>query len=87
MTKEELKELFNHYIDWLELRDWTEWVQHTNTLYLQYNVDAWEFISDKYKLKWWDKVSPQMKEEILAYIWKKFEDYYQQNKDNMPWNI
>ena len=84
--KEEILQTISNYLDTLETRDWTEWIVHTNTMYLQYNRDAYSELSDKYNLKWWDNITKKMRIEVDTIIGRKLWEFYDKNKDNMPWN-
>ena len=86
MNKEELLNHISSSLDLMSIRDWTEWPSHTGALYLQYNVDGWNYISEKYGLKWGDTVTQEQIDEIMMFVWKKFQDFYEQTKDKMSWN-
>jgi len=86
MNKKEILETISNYLDTIQIRDWTEWIVHTNTMYLQFNRDSYSELSEKYNLKWWDTITKQMRIEIDTIIWRKLWEFYEKNKDNMPWN-
>lgn len=84
--KEEILQTISNYLDTIDIVKWNEWPMYMCTLYLQFNVDAWREISDKNNIKAGGKITNEMRIEIDTIIWRKLSEYYDRNKNDMPWN-
>ena len=76
MNKAEILKTIESYLDSIESRDWTEWPKYFKMYYLEFYVQSHRHITEKYKLKEWDEITDQMRNEAQIFMANKFDEHY-----------
>lgn len=76
MNKKEILKTIESYLDSLDVRDGTEWMQYFKCFYLEYFVSSHKYITEKYNLKEGDTITDEMNNDAKIFMANKFDEHY-----------